>query len=92
MSSAATQIEQLRATARHLYSVASLIGGSRALTVYTLAGPDTWVGPTGQACSEALLAIRRQLIANQQTMNDTARRLERRADVLEQQAVVSLAF
>ena len=92
MSSTATQIEQLRTTARHLYSVASLIGRSRAITVYTLAGPDTWVGPTGQACSEALLAVRQRLVANQQTINDTARRLERRADVLGQQPVVSSAF
>jgi len=85
------QVEQLRATARHLYSIAGLIGGSRALNVHTLAGPDTWVGPTADACSDTLLALRRQLITNQQTMNETARRLERRADVLEQHPIVSLA-
>ena len=89
--SIAIQIEQLRATARHLQSVAGLIGGSRALTVYSLAGPDTWEGPTPQACSEALLGLRRQLLTHQQTLNDTARRLERRADLLEQQLAISSA-
>ena len=84
-----TQIEQLRATARQLHSVAGLIGGSRALNVYTLAGSETWNGPTPLACGEALLALRRQLLANQQTATDTAHRLERRADLLEQQPAVS---
>ena len=89
--SIAIQVEQLRATARNLQSVAGLIGGSRALTVYSLAGPDTWEGPTPQACSEALLGLRRRLLKHQQTLNDTARRLERRADLLEQQPAISSA-
>jgi hypothetical protein len=80
-----TQIELLRTTARHLRSMSNLIGASRALTVHSLAGPDTWVGPTPQACHDALLALRGRLQAHQQTLTDDARRLERRADVLEQQ-------
>jgi hypothetical protein len=86
-----SQVEQLRATARQLHSVASVIGGSRALNVYTMAGSDTWVGPTPQACGAALVALRHQLLASQQTATDTARRLERRADLLEQQPPTTLA-
>jgi hypothetical protein len=90
--STATEVEQLRATARHLHSVSKMIGSSRALTVHNLAGTDTWVGPTPQACYDALLALRRQLLGSQQTLTDTAHRLERRADVLEQQPVISSVF
>lgn len=79
----ATQVEQLRVTAQHLRSVSRKIGASRALSVHTLAGPDTWVGPTADSCYAALLALRGQLQSNQQTLIDGARRLERRADVLE---------
>jgi hypothetical protein len=78
-------IEQLRATARHLRSVSEKIGTSRALTVYSLAGSDTWIGPTPQSCYDSLLAVRRQLQANQQTASDAARRLDRQADALQQQ-------
>jgi hypothetical protein len=89
--STATQVEQLRATARHLRAMSNLIGSSRALTVHTLAGPATWVGPTPQACYDALLAMRAQLLDNQQTLADSALRMERRADALEQQPVAGLA-
>jgi hypothetical protein len=89
--STATQIEQLRATATRLRSVANKIGSSRAITVHGLAGTDTWVGPTPQACYDALLALRRQLLASQETLTDTARQLERRADALAEQPVVGLA-
>jgi hypothetical protein len=89
--STAAQVEQLRATARRLHSVVGLIGDSRGLTVYNLAGSDTWIGPTPQACSDALLEIRGKLLADQQTLTDAARRLERRADLLEQQPPARLA-
>lgn len=90
--STATQVEQLRATAKRLHSVSSMIGTSRAMTMHNLAGTDTWTGPTQEACYGALLAVRRQLLANQQTLTDTARRLERRADLLEQQPVTIVAM
>jgi alpha-beta hydrolase superfamily lysophospholipase len=82
--STATQVEQLRARARHLRSVSSMIANSPAVAVYSLAGPDTWVGPTAQACYDALVAVRRQLQTQQQSLSDTARSFERRADKLEQ--------
>lgn len=87
--STATQVEHLRNRARGLRSATDAIGASRALTVYSLAGPGTWVGPTAQACQDALLALRRQLQANQQSLADAARLLERRADALEQQPPVT---
>ena len=52
--------------------------------MYSLAGPETWVGPTAQACFDALIAVRRQLETQQQSLGDTARRLDRQADELEQ--------
>jgi hypothetical protein len=81
-------VEQLRERARHLRSVSSKIGASRALVIHTLAGPDTWVGPTPQSCDDALLAIRRQLLTQQQALIETARMFERRADELERQPLI----
>lgn len=75
-------VEHLRASARHLRGIAGAIANSRALTVFNLAGADTWVGPTPQACSDALVTLRRQLQTTQQTLTDTARRIERQADAL----------
>lgn len=86
--STTSQAEKLRATASRLRSVSAQIGVSRALTVYNLAGPETWIGPTAESCYDALLAVRRQLQANQQTLTDTARRLERQADEIEQQPTI----
>lgn len=86
--STATQVDHLRTRARQLRSVSGTIGAGRALTVYSLAGPDTWIGPTAQACQDAPLALRRQLQANQQSLTDAARVLDRRADTLEQQPPV----
>ena len=84
-----TDVEQLRARARHLRYAAAAIDSSRAVTVHSLAGPDTWVGPTPQACHEALVAVRRLLHANQQCLEDSARSLERRADQLERQPAIT---
>lgn len=86
--STSTQVEHLRTRARHLRSVSGSIGSSRAVAVYSLAGPATWIGPTAQACQDALLALRRQLQANEQSLTDAARVLERRAEALEQQPPV----
>jgi hypothetical protein len=83
--SSTPHVAQLRARAVHLRHLSAVVGASRAMTVYRLAGPDTWIGPTPQSCSDALLAMRRQLQASQQTLDDAARCLERRADQLERQ-------
>jgi hypothetical protein len=90
--STSISVEQLRARAHHLRLVSAAIGCSRALTVYRLADTDTWVGPTPQACHDALIALRRQLQTNEQSLNDAARELEREADRLEQhQAIAAMA-
>ena len=81
--STSANADQLRASAVHLRVLAGKIGASRALTVHSLAGPDTWVGPTPQSCLDALLAVRRQLQSEQQALVDTARAYERRANELE---------
>jgi len=81
--STTVQIQQLRNSAHLLRSLSMSIGRSRAITVHALAGPDTWIGPTAQACHEQLLAVRRQLLTNQETLIDTANRIERRANELE---------
>ncbi|MEO7372254.1 MAG: hypothetical protein ABIZ69_15410 [Ilumatobacteraceae bacterium] len=82
------QVNQLRATANHLRSLAGRIGESRALTAYGLADTDTWVGTTQQVSYSELVAVRRSLQANQQELTDTANHLERQAEVLEQQAPI----
>ncbi len=81
--STAAHVEQLRSRARHLRALSTTIAASKALTVYTLAGPDTWVGPTAQSCFDTLVDLRRQLQTHQQSLCDTARGFERRADELE---------
>ena len=86
--STASHITELRASAKNLRAMSSLVAASRALTVYTLAGPETWVGPTAQSCFDALVGLRRQLQAELQSLGDTARMLERRADELEQRPVL----
>lgn len=75
-------VEQLRASARHLRSLASAIGASRALAVYSFAGADTWVGPTQLACYAELVSLRRQLQTSQQALTDTAHRIDRQADAI----------
>jgi len=84
----AIRVAELRTSAKNLRTMSSLIAASRALTVYTLAGPETWVGPTAQSCFDALIALRRQLQAQLNTLGDTARILDRRADELEQHPVL----
>jgi hypothetical protein len=84
----AIRVAELRTSAKNLRTMSSLIAASRALTVYTLAGPETWVGPTAQSCFDALIALRRQLQAELSALGDTARILDRRADELEQRPVL----
>jgi hypothetical protein len=82
--STTVQIQQLRNSAHLLRALSMSIGRSRAISVHALAGPDTWIGPTAQWCHDQLLAVRRQLLTNQETLLDTANRIERRANELEQ--------
>jgi hypothetical protein len=89
--STSAEIEHLRARAGDLRLVARRIGASAAATVHRLAGPDTWTGPTAQSCLDDLVAMRRQLESDQRTLDDAARRLERRADELQRLALLAVA-
>ena len=77
------QVEHLRARARALRSTAGLVVASGAIDLYRLAGPETWVGPTPEACVDALLTARRRLGTAHDLLTDHARILDRRADGLE---------
>jgi len=79
----------MRATAMRMRALATSIGGSRAMTVHSRGGLDTWIGPTPQLCDDALLSMRRQLQSAQQSSSDTARRLERQADAVQHQLSIS---
>lgn len=71
---------ELRVRATALRSLASRLGRLRALEVVRLAGPDTWVGPSPEACRVELLAVRRSLQRAGDDLRATAHWLERRAD------------
>lgn len=86
--STAVLVEQLRSRARHLRTLSSVIGNSRALSLHTLAGGDTWVGPTPESCYESLLDIRRHLQEQQERLARTASSFERRATELESTRLV----
>ncbi|HEY7626496.1 MAG TPA: hypothetical protein VH761_05490 [Ilumatobacteraceae bacterium] len=81
--STAILAEQLRSRARHLRHLSSTIATCRAIGMYALAGPDTWVGPTPQACYESLLDVRRHLQEQHELLARTASAMERRAAELE---------
>jgi hypothetical protein len=88
--STTVQIQQLRNSAHLLRLLSRSIGRSRALSVHALAGPDTWIGPTAQSCYDQLLRMRQQLAIYQLSLADTAGRLDRRADELEQLPVLKM--
>jgi hypothetical protein len=81
---------QLRARADSLRNLSAKIGKSLALTVYSGAGPDTWVGPTPDRCFEALKTIKDQLQKQQSTLLDSATVLERRAKEIENQVPIPI--
>lgn len=70
----------LRVRATGLRSLASRLGRLRALDVVRLAGPDTWIGPSPEACRLDLLALRRALQHAADDLRVAAHRLERQAD------------
>ena len=85
MTTFALQIEQLRNSARYSRNMSKSIGACRALSLYGLAGTETWVGPTAQSCFDALVRLRRELQGEEQSLADKARAYDRRADELERQ-------
>ena len=77
------QIAHLRDRAQHLRTMATMIASTPAISIYRYAGPDTWVGPTAQACLDALVALSSQLEAHRQSLCDKASGLDREADDLQ---------
>jgi hypothetical protein len=63
--------------------MANMIACSPAISIYRFAGPETWVGPTAQACFDALVALSGQLEAQRQSLCDMAHSFDRQADDLQ---------
>ena len=55
----------------------------QALDLHLAAGPDTWVGPSPQACLDDLRARRRQLLDHADALRRESRRFLRIADELD---------
>jgi hypothetical protein len=87
----APQIAHLRDRARHLRTIANMIACSPAVSISRLAGPETWVGPTAQACFDELVALGGKLEAQRQLLCDTARSFDRQADDLQPRPAVTTA-
>jgi hypothetical protein len=79
----APQIARLRDRAQHLRSVSNMIASSPAVSIYRLAGPETWVGPTAKACFDALVSLSGQLEVQRQVLCEIARSFDRQADDLQ---------
>jgi hypothetical protein len=81
--STAALAREYRERARALRRLAARIGQSRALTVYTSAGPDTWIGPTPQHCYDSLRIMRDHLLYQRDALDRTALSFDLRAAELE---------
>ena len=73
---------RLRARAEDLRRLARTLENTPLTTAHTVAGDDTWVGPTAQACATDLRRLARQLLLRCDELRAAARRLERAADAI----------
>lgn len=80
--------DRFRQRATALASLARAIQRCGAVTVQLDAGPDTWVGPSPQACLDDLRARRGQLLQQADALLTEARRFLRRADELDAAAAL----
>ncbi|MDO8362548.1 MAG: hypothetical protein Q7V88_06605 [Actinomycetota bacterium] len=80
---AADRLRQRAAVLRHL---ATRLQSLRVLTSHLDAGPDTWVGPSPQACLDDLRAHRVALLHHVDSLHAEARRFVRLADEIDAQA------
>jgi hypothetical protein len=78
-----TPAEQLRQRARTLRSLDRRLQQLLLLTLPPAAGPQTWVGPSPQACYDDLRARRELITRATDELACEARRLERIADDLD---------
>jgi len=84
-----TPAQQLRLRAVGLRALARRLQVLRVLTLHLDAGPDTWVGPSPQRCTDDLRARRTVLLHHADDLEQAARRLERQATQLEAQAAAA---
>ncbi len=80
--------DRFRQRATTLTALARSIQRCGALTVHLDAGPDTWVGPSPQACADDLRARRGQLLQQADALLSESRRFLRRADELDAAAAL----
>lgn len=79
---------RLRQRAIVLASVARQLRRVYALDLYRFAGPDTWVGPSPQACVEDLRQRRDAILQQSDALLAESRRFIRTANELDAQSVV----
>jgi hypothetical protein len=72
----------LRQRARNLRTLADRLQQLETLGLAPLAGVDTWMGPSPSRCHDALVSMRRRLLAEADELRVTAARFERTADSL----------
>jgi hypothetical protein len=77
---------RLRQRALVLASVARQLQRVYALDLYRFAGPDTWVGPSPQACADDLRQRRTQILQQTDALLAESRRFTRIADELDAHA------
>jgi hypothetical protein len=78
--------DRLRRRAVVLTDLARVLRRLTALTLHLDAGPETWVGPSPQACRDDLVARRALLLQAADGLADEARRFVHMADELDANA------
>lgn len=86
------QANKLRARADDLRRFARTLENARFTTAHTVAGDDTWVGPTAQACANDLRRLARQLLLRCDELRVAARRLDRAADAITSEIMAERAM
>ena len=74
--------DHLRVRARTLRVLAGQLQRLEVLSLASLAGSDTWLGPTPQRCADSLRSTRTSLLDHVDELVRTARRFEQQADQL----------
>jgi hypothetical protein len=86
------QATRLRARAEDLRRFASTLEHARMTNAHAVAGDDTWVGPTAQACADDLRRLARQLLLRCDELRTAARRLDRAADAIAAEVLAERAL
>jgi hypothetical protein len=74
-----TPADQLRARATELRTLARRLQHLEVLTLASRAGDRTWMGPSADACQQALRGRRTQVLDHVDHLMSAARQLERQA-------------